>query len=249
MKAVVLGAGYGTRLYPLTQNLPKTLLSVGGRPMVEWILDRLAAVPGLDSVALVTNARFAPHHERWLAQARLPLPVTILSDGTRSDADKLGAVGDVRFVRDRLKLDDDMLVVAGDNLFEFDVAPFVALFRERQAPVIALKDMKGSPLIRQYSVVTLGEGGRITAFEEKPARPRTSLISICLYAFPRATLPLLDEYFAQGGNPDAPGYYIQWLVKRTPSYGWVFDAPWLDIGDIDSYNEANARYGARQAGG
>ena len=212
MKAVLLGAGYGTRLYPLTKDRPKTLLPIAGKPMVEWILGRLAAVPGLDGVALVTNDRFAGHHERWLAQAKPPLPVTLVNDGTKSDADKLGAVGDIRLTRDRLRLDDDLLVVAGDNLFELDVAAFAAFFREKQAPVIALKDMKGSSLISRYSVVTL------------------------------------DAYFAQGGNPDAPGYYIQWLCRQTAAYGWVFDAPWFDIGDIDSYNEANARYGSAQAG-
>lgn len=249
MKAVLLAAGYGTRLYPLTQDCPKTLLPVAGRPMIEWILDRLAKVPGLDGVALVTNDRFAPHHERWLAGAKPPCPVTVINDGTRTDADKLGAVGDIRLVRDRLKIDDDLLVVAGDNLFEFEVPAFVDFFRRKNAPAVALRDMKGSPLISKYSVVTLDADARIAHFEEKPPRPRTSLIAICLYAFPKASLPLIDEYFAQGGNPDAPGYYIQWLCKRTPSYGWVFDAPWFDIGDLDSYNQANARFGAARAGG
>jgi glucose-1-phosphate thymidylyltransferase len=248
MQAILLGAGYGTRLYPLTKDRPKTLLPIAGKPMVEWILARLAAVPGLDGVALVTNDRFAGHHARWLAQASQPLKVTLVNDGTKSDADKLGAVGDIRLARDRLRLDDDLLVVAGDNLFELDVAAFAAFFRERQAPVIALKNMKGSSLISRYSVVTLDASSRVTAFEEKPARPKTHLIAICLYLFPKASLGLLDAYFAQGGNPDAPGYYIQWLCRQTAAYGWVFDAPWFDIGDIDSYNEANARYGGAQAG-
>ena len=248
MKAILLGAGYGTRLYPLTKDTPKTLLSIAGRPMVEWILERLSKVEGLDSVALVTNDRFAPHHERWAAGYKGALPVTIVNDGTRTDATKLGAVGDLRFTRDRLKLDDDLLVVAGDNLFEFDPAEFVRFFRAKQAPAVALKDLKGSPLLSRYSVVTLDDSQRITDFEEKPPRPKTSLISICLYAFPRKTLALMDEYIAEGGNPDAPGYYIQWLTKRTATYGWAFDAAWFDIGDLDSYNQANTRFGAAQAG-
>lgn len=248
MKAILLAAGYGTRLYPLTKDRPKTLLPVAGKPMVEWILSRLAQVKGLDAVTLVTNARFTPHHERWLAGAKPPLPVTLVNDGTQSDADKLGAVGDIRLARDRSGIDDDLLVVAGDNLFEFDVAPFAALMGEKAAPVVALKDMKASPLVSQYGVVSVDAAGRIVGFEEKPARPKSSLIAICLYAFPRATLPLIDEYLKSGGNPDAPGYYIQWLWRRTPTYGWVFDAPWYDIGDIDSYHEANTRFGGQQAG-
>ncbi len=247
MKAIVLAAGYGTRLYPLTRDCPKTLLRVAGRPMVEWVVEGIARAPGLDAVALVTNDRFAGHHERWLARYKAPCPVTVVNDGTTSDADKLGAVRDIQLAKGRLGLDDDLLVVAGDNPMGLDVSAFAAFFREKGAAAVALRDMKVSSLISRYSVVSLDSSSRITDFEEKPPAPRSSLIAICLYAFPRRELGLLDRYLAEGGNPDAPGYYIQWMVRETAAYGWVFDAPWFDVGDIDSYNEANARWGARQA--
>lgn len=245
MKALLLGAGYGTRLYPLTKNCPKPLLRIGRKPMVEWILDRLLPVPGLDGVAIVTNARFAAAFEDWKRGYHSPVPVTILNDGTTSNEDRLGAVGDIGFTLNEGKIDDDLLVVAGDNLFEFDVARLVAFSREH-GPTIGLKDMgQITPLLSKYSVVTLDKSSRITDFEEKPARPRTSLISICLYHFPRATLPLIGRYLADGHNKDAPGWYIQWLFKQVPTYGYVIDGVWFDIGDIDSYNKANELFEKR----
>ncbi|KAF0244804.1 MAG: glucose-1-phosphate [Planctomycetota bacterium] len=240
MKALLLGAGYGTRLYPLTKNRPKPLLNIGRKPMVEWILDRLLPIPGLNGIALVTNSRFAENFEDWRKSYRSPVPVAVYNDGTTSNEDRLGAVGDIQFTIREGKIDDDLLVVAGDNLFEFDVAKMVAFGREKGGPVVCLKDMQhAGPLISQYSVVTLDANRRITDFEEKPARPKTSLISICLYYFPKATLPLVDRYLASGHNKDQPGWYIQWLVKQVPTFGYVIDGLWFDIGDIDSYDKAN----------
>lgn len=171
MKALLLGAGYGTRLYPLTRDLPKPLLRIGRKPMVEWILDRLATAPGLDEVALVTNARFAGQFESWARGYRGPIPVRIFNDGTTSNEDRLGAVGDMQFVLREGKIDDDLLVVAGDNLFEFDAKHLVEFARSKGGPAVCLKDMAGAgALISQYSVVTLDGGLRITDFEEKPAK-------------------------------------------------------------------------------
>ena len=244
MKAVVLAAGYGTRLRPLTDDCPKTLLPVGGRPMVEWILERIARVPGLDGAWLVSNGRFAPHHRRWLAAARTPIPVTLVDDGTLTEKTRLGAVGDIRLARDRIGASEDLLIVAGDNLFELDAARFAAFFRRKDGSAVALKDLGQSPLASKYGVVTIGSEGRVTGFEEKPASPKSGLISTCLYAFPARELGLIDKYLGAGGNPDAPGHYLQWLCRETAVYGWVFQEDWLDIGDLASYEEANARYGA-----
>lgn len=238
MKALLLGAGYGTRLYPLTKNCPKPLLPVGRKPMVEWILDRILPTPGLDGIALVTNARFAPAFEDWKKRFKAPVPVTIFNDGTTSNEDRLGAVGDINFTLQEGKIDDDLLVVAGDNLFEFDVPKMVAAARAK-GPTVCLKDLGTvTPLLSQYSVVTLDSSSRITDFEEKPARPKTSLISICCYWFPRATLPLISRYLSEGHNKDQPGWYIQWLVRQVPTYGYIVEGVWFDIGDIDSYNRA-----------
>ena len=245
MKALLLGAGYGTRLYPLTKNRPKPLLPIGRKPMVEWILDRLLPVPGLDGVAIVTNSVFAPAFEAWKKGYRGSTPVTITNDGTNTNENRLGAVGDIDFVLRESRIDDDLLVVAGDNLFEFDVARMVE-FARSHGPTVCLKDLgNAGTLLSQYGIVTLDESSRITSLEEKPARPKSSLISICLYYFPRATLPLVRKYLAEGNNKDQPGWYIQWLVKQVPTFGYVIDGMWFDIGDIESYNRANEQFAKR----
>lgn len=245
MKALILGAGYATRLYPLTKHQPKPLLPMAGRPMVEWILDRLDAVREIDRVYLVSNDTFHSHYEQWLAGYKAKRPIELVNDGTTSDANKRGAVGDLRWVVGENGIRDDLLVVAGDNLFDLDVGKFVSFFKEKTSPVVALKDFKDKDLISQYSVVTLDGDGRIVSFDEKPAFPKTTLISLCLYLFPKDQLGLLEEYGKAGGKQDQPGYYIQWLVKRTPTYGFTFDGLWFDIGDIDSYNKANAVFEKR----
>jgi glucose-1-phosphate thymidylyltransferase len=245
MKILLLGAGYATRLYPLTKDRPKPLLPVAGRPMLEWILQRVEGVSEVDGGYLVTNDRFFDHYREWLSSFRSRWPIELVNDQSRSEEDKLGAVGDLQWVLREKKVDDDLLVVAGDNLLDLDIRAFVRFYREKEASVIALRDMKGSPLINRYSVVALGDDQRIIDFEEKPARPKSSLIAICLYLFPRSVFPLVSRYIEQGNNPDAPGYFIQWLHRVVPVYGYVFDDLWFDIGDIDSYNEANRVYGTR----
>ncbi|MBI4231099.1 MAG: nucleotidyltransferase family protein [Planctomycetes bacterium] len=242
MKVLILGAGYATRLYPLTATRPKPLLTVADRPMLEWILEGLSAVEGIDRGYLVTNERFARQYAAWLRDAKTPWPVELINDGSTSDQDKLGAVGDLQLAIEKKSIRDDLLVMAGDNLLRMDMGAFAREFARRHETLVALKDVTGSPMIRRYSVVTLDADRRIIDFEEKPAYPQSSLIAICLYLLPGAELPLVERYLSEGHNRDAPGYYIQWLHRVTRVYGHVFKDLWFDIGDIDSYNEANRVY-------
>ncbi len=244
MKALILGAGYATRLYPLTASRPKPLLPVADRPMLDWIVESLAGVPGIDRTYLVTNERYAQQYTSWLHEAKAPWPVELINDGSTTDQDKLGAVGDLQLAIEKKSIRDDLLVIAGDNLLRMDLGAFAREFERRRGTLIALKDMTGSPLIRRYSVVTLDADRRILEFEEKPAYPQSSLIAICLYLFPGAELSLVERYLSEGHNRDAPGYYIQWLHRVTRVYGHVFKDLWFDIGDIDSYDEANRAYAA-----
>lgn len=246
MKALLLGAGYATRLYPLTRDKPKPLLTVGGIPILERILENVLGIEAIDRVYIVTNHRFADHYQSWAdhlkASARPPrAPITVVDDGTATAETRLGAIGDLNFVMKREKIKDDLLVVAGDNLLGFPLKGFAAFFESRGSAV-CLKDMKGSELISRYSVVTLDAKGKIVEFEEKPPAPKTTLISIGAYLFHRKIHRLLDKYLQEGGNPDAPGYYIQWLHKQTDLFGHVTTGDWFDIGDIDSYNQANELY-------
>lgn len=245
MKCLLLGAGYATRLYPLTKNQPKPLLPVSGKPMMEWILERVLAIQEIDAVHIVSNHKFIDNYRVWLenlqAARSLKVPVTLHDDGSMSNDDRLGAIGDIRFVIDRAKIKDDLLVVAGDNLFNAALGPLVKAFQKQNASVVCLKDLAGAPteLISQYSVVELNPEGRIVKFEEKPPMPKGTLVSIAIYLYAKKHVSLIQRYIDEGNKPDQPGYFVQWLHRQVPVYGHVLDGTWYDIGDINSYNKAN----------
>jgi glucose-1-phosphate thymidylyltransferase len=238
MKVLILAAGYGTRLYPLTEKQAKPLLPVAGKPMVEHIINKVEEIDEVDEICMVVNQKFAGNFERWVSGFKTNKKVSLFNDGSTDDADKLGAIGDMKFVIEKGGISDDLLVVAGDNLFDFSFSPFVNFFKERGTS-IGLYRVEPIEDVKKYSVVELDESERVLNFEEKPEHPSTNLIAICMYLFPKDKLSLISDYLQQGNNPDAPGYYIKWLVKKARVYGFVFSGMWFDIGDLKSYNEAD----------
>lgn len=242
MKLVVLAAGYATRLYPLTLDRPKALLPVAGRPMVEHVLARLAPIRELDAVYLVTNAKFAGHFRAWAAEyarERDGAEVQIVDDGTTSDEKKLGAIGDLDLVLRGDAIEDDLIVVAGDNLFSDDLGDFGRYAREKDAPVLAVYDVGSLDEIKKYNAISVDGDGRITFFEEKPERPTSTLTGIALYFYPRSTLPLIRRYVEEGNNPDQPGRLVEWLYTRVPFYTWRVPGIWYDIGSEATLREAD----------
>ncbi|MGH3105310.1 MAG: nucleotidyltransferase family protein [Gaiellaceae bacterium] len=237
MNVVVLAAGYATRLYPLTLDRPKPLLPVGAKPLVEHLLSSLAPI-GLDTIYVVTNSKFARHFRDWAATYP-DAEVTVIDDGTTDDAGKLGAIGDLDLVIARERLDDDLIVVAGDNLFSDSLEDFGRACRERDAPVLAVYDVGDLEAIRRYNAITVDADGRITYFEEKPERPTSTLTGIALYFYPRSALPLVRRYLAEGNNPDQPGRLVEWLYTRTPVYTWTVPGVWYDIGSHETLEEAD----------
>ena len=235
MKAIVLAAGYATRLYPLTLNQPKPLLPVGGRPMLDRLLEALAGLAA-DQTYVVTNAKFAPHFRDWGADRP---DVTVIDDGTTSDEDKLGAIGDIAFVIEQAAIDDDVVVVAGDNLFSEELSGYGDYCRERNAPVLAVYDVGDLAQMSKYNAIEVDEQGRITFFEEKPEHATSTLTGIALYFYPRHVLPLIGQYVAEGNNADQPGRLIQWLYPRTPVYTWRVPGTWYDIGSAETLREAD----------
>jgi glucose-1-phosphate thymidylyltransferase len=237
VKCLVLAAGYATRLRPLTDSVPKMLLPVGSRPMLDWVWDKIEEL-GLDDVHLVTNARFAPAFSDW-ARGR---PVTVHDDGTTSNEDRLGAIGDVEFVVDRIGKDDDLLIIAGDNLFEFSLADYVAFWRGKGvASCIAVHDCGSLELARQYGVADLDADDRVLSLVEKPDQPRSTLVAIATYLLHREHVPLVGTYLSEGESPDQPGRLFVWLCGREPVYGYRFPGEWLDIGSPEQLLEADNR--------
>jgi len=237
MKALILAAGYATRLRPLTDSIPKQLLPVGGRPMIDWILEKIRAA-GIEDVHLVTNSRFAADFERWAQDTG----VHVHDDGTTTNETRLGAIGDIRFVQERADLDDDLLVVAGDNLFDFSLADYIDYWSGKNgASALAVYDVGDRELATKYGVVDVDGDDRIVGFLEKPADPPTTLCATATYLYARAHAALVRTYLDEGNPPDQPGYLVAWLHSREPVYAYRIAGGWYDIGDAAQLLEADNR--------
>jgi glucose-1-phosphate thymidylyltransferase len=244
MKALILAAGYATRLYPLTQTVAKPLLPLAGRPMLDYLLDKIDEADDIDQVHLVTNHKFAQPFADW-AEGR---GVVVHDDGTTSEDDRLGAIGDIQFVIDRAGIDDDLLVVAGDNLFDYSVADYVDWWRQKEeGSAVVLYDVGDLELVKQYSNVELDEDDRLTSLVEKPEHPASTLAATAAYIYNRAHVPLVRRYLDDGNAPDQPGRFLVWLVPRAPVYGYRVSGDWRDIGDaaqlLDADNHLRAEAG------
>lgn len=242
MNVVILAAGYATRLYPLTLTQPKPLLPVAGKPMVEYVLTNLSGIEGIDRIYVVTNAKFADHFQKWAdgySRSVKKLNFTIVNDGSTDDSNKLGAIGDLHLVITREKIDDDIIVVAGDNLFSKELSDFGRFCREKKAPVLAVYDVGELEQVKKYNSINIDEAGRIVFFEEKPKEPTSTLTGIALYYYPKSVIPLIRQYVAEGNNPDQPGRLVQWLYPRVPFYTWKVPGIWYDIGSKETLEEAN----------
>lgn len=211
--------------------------------MVEYLYEKLAAVREVDEVHVVTNGRFAEDFRAWAESRERPVRVVVHDDGTTSNEDRLGAVGDIGFVMDQAGLDgEDLLVVAGDNLFDFEVAEFVRFWQSKgDGSAICVHDVGDSELIKQYSMIELDADDRVTAFVEKPSEPTSTLAGIAVYLYRADHAALVREYLAEGNSPDQPGRFVAWLYERVPVYGYRFSGEWLDIGDREQLLDADNR--------
>jgi glucose-1-phosphate thymidylyltransferase len=242
MKALLLAAGYATRLRPLTDEVAKPLLPVGGRPMADWILDRIEESGEVDRVHVVTNGVYASAFEEW-APTR---DVVVHNDGTTSNETRIGALGDIRLAAREGAADaDGLLVIAADNLFEFALADYIGFWRSKgDASALAVRRLADPALAHLYGIVELDGDDRVIGMEEKPAVPKSDYAATAMYLFTEPHLGLLGRYLDEGNLPDPPGRFLVWLAEREPVYGYRFDAPWLDIGDPEQLLEADNRYRA-----
>jgi glucose-1-phosphate thymidylyltransferase len=217
--------------------------------MLDYLLDRVEPVAEVDAVHVVTNARFARDFASWASQRSGSMPVAVWNDGTISNEDRLGAVGDIRFTIEEAGLEgDDLLVLAGDNLIEYPLEDLVRFWRSKgKGAAIAVHHVTDPELIRQYGVVELDDNDRVVSIEEKPARPRSDLAATAAYLYPAEHAALVSEYLDAGNPPDAPGNFVVWLHTRAPVYGYRIEGEWFDIGDpeqlLDADNRMRGRFG------
>ena len=242
MNVLILAAGYATRLYPLTLNKAKPLLAVGGKPIIEWLVDNLVGIPDLETIYVVTNDKFAADFQAWSQAYKKLHPefkFKVVNDGSKSDDDKLGAIGDINFVVTHENLSQaGLLIAAGDSLFTNSLADFVANARDTEV-TIAVYDVGDLEAIKKYGNVAVDTEGIITRFEEKPKKPQGTLAAIALYYYSPTVLSLITTYLAAGNNADQPGRFVQWLYTRKPVNTFQIKGQWLDIGSKETLENAD----------
>ena len=240
MKCLILAAGYATRLYPLTENFPKPLLEVAGKPILDWLIDDLERDGRIEEYYVVTNHKFAGIFEKWASSHRA---VTIVDDGTESNETRLGAVRDIRFTIDRCGIDDDLLVMAGDNLLDFSLSGFVRYAEEKGASCVMRYFEPEEARLRRSGVAELGPGDRLLSMAEKPENPASHWCVPAFYCFTAADLRLVRPAIDEGGcGTDAPGSFIAWLCRRTQVFAWEMPGRRYDIGTLAGYEQIRRTY-------
>jgi len=244
MKALILAAGYGTRLASVIKDIPKPLIAVGNRPLIDYVVDRLLYIKSLSEIVVVSNNKFTPHFQQWAASSgQKKCPIRIVNDGTNTPQERLGSVGDIRFVWQKENSLQDWLIVGGDNLFDGDLPRFIDFaISKSPAVTIGVYDIKDIQAAAKFGVLAFDANQKVISFQEKPKNPASSLITMCLYYFPKETLGYIGEYLSGSKAADAAGSYIQWLSNKKNVYGFQFFGKWYDIGSIESLEEARAHF-------
>ncbi|MFW5442242.1 nucleotidyltransferase family protein [Aerococcus urinaeequi] len=249
MKAILLGAGYATRLYPLTKNKAKPLLEVAGKTITDHIVEKIVQVPEVDEIIIVTNDKFAHQFEEWVAQADYSKKLTVVNDGTTTNDNRLGAIGDIQFVIDKLDLEDDLMVLAGDNLFDFELTDFANYFQEVDTDVITTYQEEDEAQVKRAGIVELNEQSKVLSFEEKPEEPKSNFAVPAFYLYQKETLPEFKQYLGAGHNPDAPGHFVPYLIQRKTVHAFQFEGRRYDIGTVESYERVQRIFEEKEYGG
>ena len=240
MKCLILAAGYATRLYPLTENFPKPLLEVGGKTILDWLVDDIDTAGLVDEYVVISNHKYAHHFDKWAATKAMK--VTVVDDGTSSNETRLGAVKDIQFAMDQLDLDDDMLVIAGDNVLNFSLTQFVRYAKEKGTSCIMRYYEPEEKKLVKCGVVEINSEDRILSMEEKPACPKSHWCCPPFYYYTREDAKLVEKGIASGCGIDAPGSYIAWLCTQTTVYAMEMPGKRFDVGNLESYNKIRQEY-------
>jgi len=239
LKAIILAGGYGKRMWPLTQDVPKALLPIGGRPAIDYILDRLLEVD-VKTVIVFTNLKFKPHFEAWLKEKQMGL-IEIFAETSRCEEEKLGAVGALAELAAKLE-PDDYLIIAGDNIFTAGIRGMIDFYKKKRAPVVAVIKARSAEDVLRGSSVLLEKDMRVARFKEKPMKIETMLIGACIYILPYRALSRTREYLQEGGDRDEPGNFMEWLCERETVYGYMLPGRLWDIGTIEGYEQLEREF-------
>ena len=245
MKAIVLAAGYATRLYPLTENKAKALLPVCGKPILDYILNQIETIPDVDEIFVISNHKFYNQFCEWSGsyqKKNRQISLSIVDDGTTNEENRLGAIGDIQFCIDEYGIDDDLVVIAGDNLFTYQLLDAWQAFKQAGTDMILGKQMPEADDLSRYAIAKIDESGLVVDLEEKPQNPKSDIAVFATYFYLRETLPLIKDYLNAGLSPDSPGRFPVWLYKRRPLKLYQFEGICIDIGTPQSYEDVRTTF-------
>jgi glucose-1-phosphate thymidylyltransferase len=239
MKAVILAGGFATRLWPLTKEQAKPLVDIAGRPIIAYILEKIMKSEHITDVIISTNAKFRDDFEKWLDKEKFQKPIKIITENAAREEEKLGAIGGLNFVFSKEDIKEGVLAVGGDNLIGIDIDSMIASFNKKGSPIVAVYDIKDLEQVKnRFGEVFRDENEKLIRFREKPEKPESTLISTCCYIFPKDIKKWVAEYINGKNNKDAPGFFIDWLSKKTDVFTYIFDKYWFDIGDHQTLEKA-----------
>ncbi len=233
MKAIILAAGYATRLYPLTINKPKALLTINEKPIINYIVEQ---------INVVTNHKFIDSFADWQNEIESRAKITVLDDGTTSEQDRKGAIGDIAFVIQKMNINDELLVVAGDNFFTYPLKNYYDFYKQKDKDCVCVKVWNDEKTLRNFGIALLDQNNKVLDIEEKPENPKSNTVVFAMYLYQKDTIPLFEKYLSQGNNPDAPGNFPAWLYKQKEVYAYTFKGECYDIGTPESYQEVQALF-------
>ena len=242
MIALILAAGYATRLYPLTINKPKALLPINNKPIIDYIVDEIETIDAVDEIVVISNHKFAGCFHEWADSLKSGKKITVLDDGTSSEETRRGAIGDILFAIDEKNIDEEVLVIAGDNFFTYSLKDYYDYYTKIDKDCVCVKRFENREMLKHFGVALLDENSKGLEIEEKPAQPKTNMAVYATYMYKRDTVPMFRQYIQEGNKPDAPGYFLEWLYKRKEVYAYTFEGECYDIGTPESYRSVCEEY-------
>ncbi|MDR1066051.1 MAG: nucleotidyltransferase family protein [Clostridiales bacterium] len=236
IKAIILAAGYATRLYPLTKNVPKSLLPINGKPVLNYIFDEIEKIDDIDQAYIVSNSTFANHFKTWAENSTYKKLIEVIDDGAKNESERKGAVGDIQFVLEYKKIDDDIFIIAGDNYFTYSLRDAYAHFIKLGEDCACAKRLNNPEELKQFGVAEIDSSSKIIGFDEKPLEPKSDLVVYATYFMRKSTVPMFSSYLQEGNSSDNIGSFIKWLCERKDVYAYIFNGECYDIGTRESYD-------------
>ena len=237
MKAIILVAGYATRLYPITENKPKSLLEINNKPILDYIVNEINEIEEITEIFVVSNNKFIHHFKDWLKNIESKIEITIINDGTNSVEDRLGAIGDIQLVIEQQNIKEDVIIIAGDNFFTYKLKAVYDFYVKNNKNCVVSKEYKDKSMLSSFAVATLDSNNVIIELEEKPQKPKSNICIYATYIYKKDTVKLVKKYLDEGNNKDAPGYFLAWVYNLKPTVAYRIQESCYDIGTKEVYEE------------